>query len=76
MAGIADVGAQESPTVEDSATWRFEFANDAFRSGAFVASKTGVVGPLADQVEVFATAKQYGDWKKQDAAYKAVNEFL
>lgn len=45
-------------------------------SGAYIASKTGISGPVVDQVEVFDTAKQYGDVTKQEAVYKALNEFL
>ena len=52
-------------------------AGDAFaKSGAFVASTTGVTGPMADQATVFETAKQYADVAKQTAVYKAMNEFL
>jgi len=58
----------------DAVTGEGGFA--AFPSGAYVASKKGVSGPVADQVEVFPTAKQYGDVKKQDAVYAAMNEFL
>ena len=47
-----------------------------YRSGSFVASKKGVSGAVADQVEVFATAKQYGDVAKQNAVYEAMKEYL
>ena len=58
----------------DAVTGEGEFRH--FLSGSFVASKKGVAGPVADQVEVFATAKQYGDVKKQDAVYAAMQEYL
>ena len=59
----------------DAVTGEGEF--EAFTtSGAFIASKSGVTGPVSDQVETFETAKQYGDVAKQDAVFKAVNEYL
>lgn len=59
----------------DAVTGEGEFAS--FSSGSFVASKSDAPsGPVADQVEVFETGKQYGDVKKQNAVYAAVNAFL
>ena len=51
----------------DAVTGEGAFKDDTFASGSYVASKKGVVGPLADQTKVFDTAKQYADIKKQDA---------
>ena len=47
-----------------------------YTSGSFVASKHGGSGSVADQVKIFATAKQYADVTKQDAMYAAMNEYL
>ena len=59
----------------DAVTGEGEFQNFT-TSGAFIASKKGVAGPLGDQVELFQTAKQYGDVKKQDSVYAVMNELL
>mmetsp|Transcript_7059 Transcript_7059/g.14473 ORF Transcript_7059/g.14473 Transcript_7059/m.14473 type:complete len:325 (-) Transcript_7059:61-1035(-) len=59
----------------DAVTGEGEFSN--FASGSYIASKSDAAsGPVADQVEIFESAKQYGDVKKQDAAYEAMNSFL
>ena len=58
----------------DAVTGEGEF--EKFDSGSYVASRKGVAGPVADQVEVFHTARQYGDVKKQHAVYVAMNEYL
>lgn len=60
----------------DAVTGEGAFKDNAFASGSYIASKEGVVGPLADQTLVFDTAKQYGDIKKQDAVFSAMNQYL
>jgi len=67
-----DVGAKR---YVDAVTGEGEFKVFT-KSGAFVASKSGVAGPVADQTEVFASGKQYADVGKQDAVFVAMNEFL
>lgn len=66
-----DVGAKR---YVDAVLAEGEFAN--FKSGSFIASKRGVAGPVGDQVELFDTAKQYGDIKKQEAVFAAMNSYL